>query len=77
MIMTHVLQTLDILRRISRIQVVWNRLLSYVESDPNEILKISQSIHELGKNNHILCVIIRNSRSLAKYFMGIDKLLSH
>lgn len=49
LIMTNVLKTLDILRRIARIQVVWNRLMSQTAGDGNDILKTSQNIHELGK----------------------------
>jgi hypothetical protein len=53
LIMTNVLKTLDILRRIARIQVVWNRLMSQTAGDNNDLLKTSQNIHELGKKKKI------------------------
>lgn len=49
LIMNNILQTLDILRRTGRIQVVWNRLTALTSADANDILKISQNIYELGK----------------------------
>lgn len=48
-VMGNILQTLDILRRISKIQDVWNRLNSHLNSDAHNYLKISQNVHELDE----------------------------
>lgn len=52
LIMENILKTLNLLRRITRIQVVSHRLPPHVSSD-SDILKISQNIKELGNYIYI------------------------
>ena len=47
-VMVNILETVDILHRVARIQVVFKRLATQIESDPSDVLKASWNIHELG-----------------------------